>query len=146
MKKIILVVSLISVFLLFVGCAKEVPVDVTPAPVKQEPVVQEEPKAAPEPEESKAAEPQVSVNTIKIVGNNFEPAEVTIKAGDKVVWENTRSGMLEKAMIKGTKKCVFLKSPIFLGGETFEWTFTEPGTCEFIDAITSIKVGKVIVE
>ena len=145
MRNVIIGICVISIILFLVGCEQE-KVEIVPEPLPQ-PIIEEKPRPETEIVEQPVEETtEAMVNTIKIVGNEFEPAELTIKVGEKVVWENTRTGNVKKAIIKGTKQCVFLQSPTLESGETFEWTFTEPGTCQFIEAVTSINTGKVIVE
>ncbi|HLC52048.1 MAG TPA: hypothetical protein VJI98_02280 [Candidatus Nanoarchaeia archaeon] len=122
---------LILIIVLLVGCG---------------PVVVEETK---EPE---LVPPQLeelvspAVHTIKITETGFEPSAITIKTGDTVVWENVRSGRLNTALVVGTKQCVFIKSKLLKTGETFEKTFDEVDTCQFLDAVTNTQLVKVIIE
>lgn len=112
--------------------------------------IAEPPKETPAEEVAEPAAEEVktaATHTVKFVGNKFEPAELTVKVGDTVVWKNERdSPTLNKAMVLGTKTCAFVKSPLLQSGETFEWTFTEPGTCQIVDGYIASTFGKVIVE
>lgn len=88
-----------------------------------------------------------ATHTVKFINRTFEPKELTIKVGDTVVWQNDRDAPgLNKAMVLGTQKCSSVKSKILETGETFEWTFTESGTCKIVDGYLTSNFGTVIVE
>jgi len=152
MKKIEILFVVLGIFLIVLGRAKQEKIDVQPKVEPQSPVVKETVKEEPtkaetaKTEETTKEETTGAMNVINVVGDNFEPSELTIKVGEKVTWKNMREGNVKNMLIKGTKNCVKVQSRTLKPGETFEWTFTESGKCEYIDAITSLKVGKVIIE
>lgn len=86
------------------------------------------------------------VHTIELTGEGFPIKEIIIKAGDTVVWENSRSGKIIKAMIIGARNCREVKSRIFEPGNSFSYTFEEAQTCTLIDGIFTTETMKVIVE
>ncbi len=93
-----------------------------------------------EPEENSA---KTYVVTLKKDG--FEPRVITIKVGDTVVWENVRSGAIDKAMVFGMRQCSKIKSGLFNSGATYSWTFDKAGTCVIVDGIVTTIDSKVIV-
>lgn len=148
MKKEILM-GVIVLTLFIAGCSgKTVEKDVEKTPLES--AVKETPVQAPEEveaEQVEEVETASTTHTIKFVGTKFEPAELTVKAGDTVVWVNERdSPNLNKAMVVGTKSCVPVKSKLLEAGETFEYTFTEPMVCEIVDGYVTSVFGKVVVE
>ena len=100
-----------------------------------------------EKEEEQVVE-EISSRThlVQIKKTGFDPAKITIKPGDKIQWENTRSGNLNKALITGSSPCTKIKSATLMPGETFSWTFNDPVKCVFTDAIAIVQVMNVIVE
>ena len=93
--------------------------------------------------------PETTTGTTHLVEVNlkgFDPATITIKAGDTIQWENVRSGNLNKVLIVGSSPCTKSRSAILMPGETYSWTFEEPVKCVFTDAIAITQLMKVIVE
>jgi plastocyanin len=91
-----------------------------------------------EPEIKEPSEVIISISRFE-----FDKPEITIKPGTTVIWNNTDT---RKHMI--TNKTIGLfrrmrKSLEF--GDTFEYTFNEPGVYEILEANFGIN-GKVIVE
>ncbi len=152
-KSVFTLLSLIVLSLFIVACApSEKALESTASEgakeiVKEEPVeeVVEEPADVVE-EVAEEAEAAGSIHTVKVTDAGFNPDQVSINAGDTVVWENVRTGKINNAMILGTKLCTKIKSEIFAPGETFEWTFDDPEPCTIVDGIYTNKVMKVLVE
>jgi plastocyanin len=86
------------------------------------------------------------VHRIKITEDGFEPEELTINVGDKVIWQNVRDGRLKKALVLGSRQCINIKSNSLETGDTFEWTFNQAEKCIFVDAITKYQTGEVNVK
>lgn len=92
--------------------------------------------------------PEETTHVIEINNTDFIPEEITIEAGDTVVFKNVRSGRFEDALILGASysDCRDMESPTFGPGEEFSYTFEEPGKCVFIDAIITTIAGEIIIE
>ncbi len=83
---------------------------------------------------------------VKMTNEGFSKSSLTINAGDTVVWENVRTGsVLNKAMIIGVRDCRNIKSKFFLPGESFSWTFEEPGECVVVDGIMTTQSSRIII-
>lgn len=91
-------------------------------------------------------EPKSVTHTVKMTAEGFSPDKLYIKAGDTVVWKNTRSGTINKAMIIGVRECSKVRSGFFKPGESFSWTFDTAMTCTIADGIMTTKESKVYVE
>ena len=90
--------------------------------------------------------PEQVIHSVEMTGFGFSPEILTINAGDKVVWKNVRSsGSVRNAMIIGTQKCQRVRSPGFANGESFEWTFSEPLKCTFVDGFMTTKSSRIVV-
>ncbi|MDP3698400.1 MAG: hypothetical protein Q8R47_02335 [Nanoarchaeota archaeon] len=94
-----------------------------------------------EPEEPKAA-----THIVKMTADGFSPDKLYIKVGDTVVWKNTRSGTINKAMIIGVRECREVRSGFLNPGESFSWTFDKPLTCTIADGVMTTKESKVYIE
>ncbi len=93
------------------------------------------------------SKPDAKTYTVKMTNEGFSKNLITINAGDTVVWENVRTNsVLNKAMIIGMRECRKVKSALFLPGESFSWTFEEPGVCVVVDGIMTTQSSKVIIE
>lgn len=103
-----------------------------------------------EVEEKNEIEVEVSsigaTHQVEMTAGGFSPTELTVNAGDTVVWENKRSGNLNKGMVLGSRQCVYVKSGIFLMGEKFSYTFTKPETCVIVDGILTTQTMTVTVK
>ncbi len=157
MRKIILVFSFALIFLLLVGCEKVTEAvdgvdgsktpEVAPDPAKpieEKPVEKEDALtggAITEPEE-----PKSTTHTVRMTADGFNPDKLYIKAGDTVVWKNTRYGTIDKAMIIGVRECRDVRSGFLKSGESFTWTFDTPMTCTIADGVMTTKESKVYVE
>src|SRR3989344_1220641 len=87
-------------------------------------------------------EEEITVHKVKMTADGFKPDKLYIKVGDTVVWENMRSGTINKAMIIGVRECREVRSGFLKPGETFSWTFDQPITCTIADGIMTTKEGK----
>ncbi len=90
--------------------------------------------------------PRVKSHTVNLIEGGFEESVVTIKVGEKVVWQNVREGRVTKALVLGAQKCSRIKSSFFGPGEFFSWTFEQPGTCLIVDGIYTTQTMKVVVK
>lgn len=69
--------------------------------------------------------------TVKMVsGKRFEPAVVTIKAGDTVTWTNTDT-VLHSATAKAQNGKIPFNSGMLPKDRSYSHTFTEPGTYDY---------------
>ena len=91
-------------------------------------------------------EPQIITHTVKMTADGFSPDKLYIKAGDTVLWKNTRYGTINKAMIIGVRECSKVRSGFLKSGESFSWTFDTPMTCTLADGIMTTKESKIFVE
>ena len=91
-------------------------------------------------------EPKSATHTVKMTAEGFSPDKLYIKAGDMVVWKNTRYGTINKAMIIGVRECSKVRSGFLKSGESFSWTFDAPMTCTLADGIMTTKESKIFVE
>lgn len=78
-------------------------------------------------------------NRIIIENFAFNPAEVKIKVGDKVVWTN-KDSVPHRIEIAGD-----IKSPNLSKNNTFEFTFTKAGEFSYICGIHPSMKGRVVV-
>jgi len=79
--------------------------------------------------------------TVKIENFTFSPAELTIKPGTTVTWENA-DDIPHSVVDKGTK----FKSKPLDTGDKFSMTFTEPGEVTYFCGFHPHMVGKIIVK
>lgn len=90
--------------------------------------------------------PTGETHIIKMTNEGFSKSLLTINAGDTVVWENVRTGsVLNKAMIIGVRDCRNIKSKFYRPGESFSWTFEEPGECVVVDGIMTTQSSRIII-
>ena len=82
---------------------------------------------------------------VKLVNGGFNTAAITINVNDTVVWQNDRTGSYKMALILGNRECRDVKSGIYYSGESYNFTFTEPGTCWISDGIYTTQAMRVIV-
>ena len=74
----------------------------------------------------------------------FEPAEITVNAGTTVTWTN--SDDLPHTVTKDGGPGADFDSGDLEPGDTFEQTFDEPGTVDYVCTIHPGQTGTVIVE
>lgn len=103
------------------------------------------------PQEATSSSPaeQTQKNTITITTNGFSPAEITIKAGDSVIWTNSDS---EQHQVNSAPhpthtdyqplNTVGLIKP----GESKSLTFPTAGTYKYHDHLNPQNTGSVTVE
>ncbi|MCD6576209.1 MAG: cupredoxin domain-containing protein [Nanoarchaeota archaeon] len=77
-------------------------------------------------------------NTILIEDEGFTPEEITINAGDKIVWVN-------KCETRQRVVGADFKSPILLPNERYEHVFDESGVYIYSSEFNPEMTGKVIV-
>ena len=79
--------------------------------------------------------------TIKIENFTFNPAELTIKPGTTVTWENADD--IPHSVVENTAK--FRSKPLDTG-DKFTMAFTEPGEVAYYCGFHSHMTGKIIVK
>lgn len=84
-----------------------------------------------------------SGSTVQVIMNNraYDPATVTVKVGDTVMWVNQDSPQHDVVADNGE-----FKSDLFDKGATFSFTFTKAGTYPYHCSIHPGMVGTVIVQ
>jgi plastocyanin len=81
-----------------------------------------------------------ATKTINIYGAVFEPARVTVDAGDTVKWVNKDNAQHQIVANNGT-----FASPVLNPGRTYGHTFKSAGTFGFRDVMGKLKRGTVVV-
>ena len=99
------------------------------------------------PPETPAAQPEIpavqeGVHYVKITAAGFEPRELTISKGDKVIWTNEDSYMNTVSSDNGT----YLKSNNMSPGDTYEKVFDTTGSIAYHSYFKDIYRGTVYVE
>ena len=136
------------------GLGKEEVIETAPESVPEVAVAPELPEASEDSSDDLtgnvvaevAEEPKSTTYTVKMTADGFSPAKLYIKAGDTVIWKNTRYGVVNKAMIIGVRECSKVRSGFLKSGESFTWTFDTPMTCTIADGVMTTKESKVFVE
>lgn len=85
---------------------------------------------------------------VVLTPSGFEPKNLTIKAGTKVVWTN-KSGKLSTVNSDNHPTHLlnsFLNLGTFKDGESLEVVFDKPGTYGYHDHLDASRVGTVVVE
>ena len=159
MKRIIIIMFLL---MLFLSCVNQEAINETNQtqiiPQIVPPVTSQENLTMPENETTDeiqvSPEPTTKTSIITITDIGFKPIEITINAGDTIVWKNARK-TTEKSgyayIIGSSIDCrrPKLESPYPPGiapGETFNYTFTTPGTCTYVDGIRTTQKGTIIIK
>jgi plastocyanin len=97
--------------------------------------------AAPPPEAAPAAAPVTpSEVAVKVLADTFEPADARVTVGGTVTWT---IASLSPHIIEADKG--EFVSELLNKGETFEFTFDQPGTYQYHDGFTGEMVGSVTV-
>jgi|SRR3989344_2228638 len=78
-------------------------------------------------------------NSVEIKDFAFNPATINIKAGTVVTWTN-------KDAAKHTVKLDEIESPSLAKGQSWSYSFTTPGTYNYICGLHPSMQGKIIVE
>lgn len=82
--------------------------------------------------------------TVSLRDNRFRPARITIAAGTQVIWSNDEPDeSVEHNVISRDYRWA---SSNFLPGETYERTFTTPGTYRYFCDLHGGMVGQIVVE
>ncbi|GEM_PF-4065471 len=87
-----------------------------------------------------------TTHEVKLTSNGFEPETISIKVGDTIKWENTRSGTINTALIIGVRSCRDVRSKILKSGESYEYTFNKEDTCSITDGVMTKKQSQVTIE
>ena len=90
---------------------------------------------------SGSAAPATGTATIEISDFAFGPQELTVQAGTVVTWANEDG--VGHSIKSGDGS---FDSPDFGQGETFSFTFNEPGTYPYVCGIHDSMTGTVVVE
>ena len=89
-----------------------------------------------------AAPVPVSGTTVAITNFAFSPASLTVKAGTKVTWTNKDA---DAHTVTSTGSGGPLNSPAMATGDTFSFTFTTPGTYNYLCTIHPFMTAVVTV-
>ncbi|HLD80131.1 MAG TPA: hypothetical protein VJA18_06240 [Candidatus Nanoarchaeia archaeon] len=159
MFKLIMVGFVLITFLFSLGCSSDSEENPVTEPLvaedleaqqKNETIPEslplEEPVAIDNPLTGGAVTEQGETHFVDLTSEGFEPNELTIQAGDTVVWQNVRSGQISKAFVIGVRECAKIRSKILTPGESFSWTFEEPIKCTIVDGIMTTVESKIEVE
>ena len=149
MKKVLIVLMIMGLFV--VSCSFQKKEADTPKKDIIEgpnPVIEPQKASLPEAVDDNEDAEQNETREILVRDDEFFPSRVRVKVGEKVIFKNIRESTgSKKVLIYGVRACRELKSPQFDAGEEFTHVFTEPMTCDYIDAIrTKAKPGTIIVE
>ncbi len=87
-----------------------------------------------------AAGAPVAANTVSIKNFAFAPAAVTVKVGTTITWTNTD----QEAHTVTSKNGAF-HSPALNSGSTYHYTFTKPGTYDYLCTIHPFMTATVVV-
>ena len=132
------------VIALLVGCASTtapaastpIPSQAAPQPPAQQPAAQTAPQTGVQAPPAAAN----GISTVVLIENfNFNPAEVTIPAGTTVVWTNQDT--VDHSIIGDG-----FSSQAFGRGQSFESTFSTPGTYSYHCGIHPNMQGTIIVQ
>ena len=86
--------------------------------------------------------PAVSGATVEIKNFSFSPSTLTVKVGTKVTWTNSDSAPHTIVSDSGN----IFNSPTLSSGQSFSFTFTNPGIVDYHCSIHTTMKGKIIVE
>jgi|SRR3989344_205886 len=161
-KELLVIFMLVMAVFLIVGCSRitasfdkqgkeGLTQNVQENPLPQEPAAATQNKSEPSsnPTGNMVAEIEVPPHqnyTVKMTVDGFNPDTLSIKAGDTVIWKNTRSGNINQAMIIGVRECHQVRSRFLNPGQSYSWTFDKPMTCTIADGVMTTKESKIIVE
>ncbi|OGG40323.1 hypothetical protein A2118_01315 [Candidatus Kaiserbacteria bacterium GWA2_50_9] len=87
--------------------------------------------------------PAVPTKTVNIQKGAFDPATITIKKGETVIWMNTDAVAHTVTSDEGG---IVLNSQSISAGHAFTHTFTEVGTVKYHCAIDRAMTGTIVVE
>lgn len=132
----------------------EVPAETTleePAPPEQVEELPAEAETAPETDSLTGdvvaeVQPKSKTHFIELTEEGFSPDKLIIAAGDKVVWQNVRTGQINRAMVIGLRECSKIRSKFMSPGDSFTWTFAEPAKCTIVDGVMTTVESRIVVE
>ncbi len=92
--------------------------------------------------------PQVKTVQVSIMNSKFDPAEVTVNAGDTVVWTNKEVNSHQIASDPHPTHILLpdLESGILATNQTYSFKFTEKGTFTYHDHLNPAITGTIIVQ
>ncbi|MBT4935666.1 hypothetical protein HOL21_02285 [Candidatus Woesearchaeota archaeon] len=85
-------------------------------------------------------------HVVEMTSIGFDEDVITVSVDDTVEWKNSRSDGYKNAMIIGTMWCRDVKSGIYEPESSYQYTFTQTGTCIIVDGIFTTETMKVVVE
>jgi plastocyanin len=92
------------------------------------------------PTATSAVSAPVAANTVSIKNFAFVPAAVTVKVGTTITWTNTD----QEAHTVTAKNGAFNLAPLN-SGSTYQYTFTKPGTYNYLCTIHPFMTATVVV-
>ncbi len=98
------------------------------------------PVSAASPDQPKAGTDQPSAGQIKISNFAFDPSTITISPGTSIIWTN-----YDSASHTVTESSGKFGSQTLNQGQSFSYTFKEPGTFDYYCAIHPFMKAKVVV-
>ena len=90
----------------------------------------------------KEIEEKVSQEII-ITNDTLKFETVTIDVDQEIIWKNEQDKL--KALIYGVREISGMKSGFIGPGDSFTWTFSEPGEYTYVDSVVVGRSGKIIV-
>lgn len=139
MKQLLVLFAVCSVLLL--GCLQP-QAQATPAPTAP---VAAEATVAPTAEATPTSTIEiVEADSVVVLYDSFKPANIRVKAGTKVTWEN-QDGRLHSVKSRESSPESFYSYNI-AGRQTWSYTFNKAGTFEYYDDLTNKGEGTVYVE
>lgn len=87
---------------------------------------------------------KLSSAQVIITNEGFEPKEIRIKSSQTIIWKNERKYW--RTLVRGLREINDMDSGFLEPGDSFSWTFTEPGEYTYVDGVIIGKVGKIVVE
>lgn len=91
-----------------------------------------------------AASPaQASAESVTMSGYAFQPAQITIHVGDSVTWTNRDQAPHDASATSGP---VMFHSPTLSTGQSWTYTFSQPGTYSYYCSIHPSMRAKIVVQ
>ena len=152
-NKMLIFLAVLTIFA--IACSTSEPTQRSQASPPPEPPKPAQPQAAPAPQPSQPAQTQQQPSqsapvqpastaktvAVSIKGFKFTPADITINAGDTVVWTNEDSAPHTVESSDGT-----LRSDELSKGDTYSYKFTKAGKYNYICGIHPSMKGSVTVQ
>lgn len=149
MKQVLVILCLAALLAVAAGCsqpAPEAPSQPVVTPAKSAPVTAQTSGAAYVPATTVPAPAKtssISGNTITIKKNQFNPAELTVKAGSTIRWVNSDD---HPHRIEFSNKAFTSSTFLLAAGQSFSQQFPNPGTYEYNCMIHQGMQGVITVE